>query len=247
VSETSSLKYVGKAADSDFSISSKQTVDDRFATTGVNQAYVNSAVAAQTGVLALKTYVDTQDNTKAKKTAVDTADNGYLLATARGAASGIASLGADNLVPAAQVPTSIPDRSIVVAATGTQYLSGTQGVSSTTTKTYRAASLTVPDPGWPYVMFSFATLRGFASAAGNWGQGVILDPSNNGWTGVGVTGDNTNIQSYQVMPYAAAAQAAYGLSGGRTLELWLSLYSGSGTFYFQSTGFIFYALLLPSL
>lgn len=76
----------------------------QFLDSGVNREYVASRVHDLALPYATKTYTDTQDSVYASSTYYSTQDALLIPNAARGTAGGVASLGADSKIPAAQIP-----------------------------------------------------------------------------------------------------------------------------------------------
>lgn len=254
----STLKYVGRAPDSDYSAVHKKYVDQRYSTVKVDDAYIDSQVAAIGTTLVSQTYVDAQDAQRATKSAVDTADAGYLLASSRGAASGVAPLSSDGYIPSANLPTLQTDRKPFYTVASSTFLSGLRVVTTVNPKEYQAATMTIPDPGFPYYPLCFALIRGGAinatqtpnrsTGTPHYGQVSILGSDNTkyGWC---LTGSRKCYDFHLAMPFADDTidpSTRPPVIGSLTLGLWLGLWGGS-TYTFDSTGLQFFSINYPAV
>lgn len=248
-------KYAGRAPDSDSSVITKGYTDTRYSTIKVDNAYISTSVANQAVPLTNQAYVDTQDNLRAKKAAVDTADGNYLAKTQIDAANGLVPLDVDAYIPAANLGTVATERKPVYIP-GTITLSGDRNVSTTTAKEYQAGSLTIADPGYPYIPLFFAQVLGGsvlgtaasrASGTGSFGQISVLrtdDDAKYAWT---LCTAHKGLAYHTAFPYAdnlINPGTRPPLTGTTNWALWLGLWNGT-TYTFNSTGMVFYVLVIP--
>ena len=150
----SSLRYYGKKADSDASVTTKGYADERRAAVSVTQTDVNNEVARQSNGLATKTYVNQQDATLADKSYVDTQDAKYANATLLGAASGVAKLNASSKLSGAPL--------LSLAPRGPRIYTVNTGMSSYTNQTSQnvlLTSISIADPGYTYFPMVFGTFE----------------------------------------------------------------------------------------
>lgn len=184
------LKYVGRAPDSDSTIVPKSYADSQNANLSVTTTIVNNIIAAAAVNLTDQTYVDAQDALRAHKNDVTAADNLYVALSALGAAGGVASLDGSGNIPAGQIPAGVRTDRVAacysVAHTGTLPLLGgtpnttagaigtinlasgvTHTVSTTTVREYQLASIVIPDPGFPWKPLPFAWVQGNSSSGTN--------------------------------------------------------------------------------
>jgi len=265
-------RYVGARPDRDSSFTDKQWVDARRPIVGVvyddtsggagvrRSAYVATQANAQATNLVNQTYIDGRDALRAAKIAVDAADELLIPLTDKGIAGGVATLDsntANPLIPPAQLPTLNTARLVgAVDYTGTPAWSE-QDVSSTATKLFSAATLAVPDPGYPYLLLPTARVRGRCTAqthgprrtgGGSYGKLAVLTSADAVLAG-GISGGQFDWDWCLAVPYAAKNSAPGNntpMTGPATLTLWLSLWSG-GSYTFSSTGLSFGALVVPAL
>lgn len=254
------MRYVGRAPASDFAVVTKGDVDTRYAAAAPDDAWIEGAadVSAAAAALVGQSYIDTQDASRAAISAVDTADANYLLATTRGAVNGVASIGSDGFIPAAQLPTLNTNRKVGFKNVDTTFISGNRTVTTTTTREFEAARLTIADPGYPYIPVPFCVIRGGAINAatpavptigtGNYGQVTILDASLVKW-GWCITTGQKGMGWNIAIPFADTTvnpTARPPVTGSLTLSVWLACWTGT-TFTFDSTGMQFYCLIYPGL
>lgn len=240
------LEYVGRQPDSDLSLMHRKGVDNRFADVAVSQADVDATVSARSTDLVLPSYVQQRDALLARTSYVDSQDDNYELRTARGAANGLAALGADGKIPAAQLPpfsdytprfynATLPDN--------TNWAS--QGVSERTLHTFN-----IPDPGYPYVIWCFGHVG--VRSSGSWSH-AFVEVRRNSTLGTTIAqGYGTESQSYhwiKVLPASNSGNAGVTYTGSSTLYVRGAKVNGSGdaNVQFTSSGWSFSVILLPSL
>jgi hypothetical protein len=263
------LQYVGRAPDSDFVVVNKGYVDTRYSQLSADATYANAAAAAviagtnpgnTAGPLTTQAHVDTGDAAVAHKASVDAADATFLPLTRLGVPSGAASLDASVYVPSAQLPLAslLTDKVFTVVANPT--INFTSHLVNTTAITeFAAATLAIPDPGYPYQILPFATVQGYANGVadrmyrtgtGSYGRVAILDQSSRVWGGVACTAD-PRPNYYSIIPHAAALatpSSAAPVTGATTLTMYFSMLSGNVVGYqFTNTNFAFYALIFPAV
>lgn len=262
------LRYVGRPSDDLFGVLSKKWVDDRYVQTKVDIAYVNAISAEAAALLATPSYVTTQDGQRASKAAVDAADNGYLLKSQRGLPNGVASIGADGFIPASQVPSPETQRKPIfrdasVAGVGTVYLASDRSITSTADPNpndagqFKAATLTIQDPGFPYIPLTFASIQGGATqgsqgirvyGTGTYGLATAWGSDGKRYAQAVCT-DTKTLSHHLVLPLARIDDVPYQVKGNLTLELWLSLLemgAGATAYVFTPTDFMFYTLVYPA-
>lgn len=250
-------KYVGRAPDSDFSVLPRKYVTDRYDTIRLDMDFINAEVSSQAAAANLvgPGYVTQQDNLRARKTAVDAADALYVPTSQRGAANGVVPLDGDSYVPSQYWPSVQSERKFFFVPATTVILSGDRVVSSTNAKEYQAATLTIPDPGFPYIPLIFAQILGGSTlgnaanrsmGTGSFGQVSVLRSDNQKYAWCLATSHKT-LAYHNALPFADSAvdpAARPPLEGTNTFGLWLGLWSGT-TYTFNSTGLQFYALVYP--
>lgn len=252
------IRYEGRYPNSDSSIVSRLWVDDANVEGAVTTNYLDGeiATAVATANLQSVSYVDIQDGKRATLAAVQTADTLYADTTAKNTV--IASLNAGGMVTPTQLPTLITDR-VALSFTGTTVFSGSQTANDSTARDRKLATVTITDPGYPYIPLPF----GYVSAQSGgtpglypWsgtqvtGQLTVCPPEGSGDTiyGLGACTDSPVTSSYPILPYAASRATPTNrpaVRGDLTLDLYGSCFQGSG-YVFYSTGLSFYVLVLPA-
>lgn len=248
-------KHVGRNPNSDASMVTKAYVDERRTALAVTPQYILDVVDNYASAISLvdQSYIDERDATRAKIADVDTADDLYLAAADRGASNGVASLDGSGTVPMSQLPTPlVTSLPMTYVEAQTVNLEAEQTVTSSVTKTYQAAVLTITDPGFPYVVLPFAMISGRCPGTidhsrrvggDNFGKMTILT-SSDVLMGAGVADNLLRSTTYPVVPTAPLSTTPTLQGGNLTLRLWLALYSGT-QYTFEPDGFRFYALVLP--
>ncbi|AVO25143.1 minor tail protein [Rhodococcus phage Finch] len=241
------LKNMGRPGDTDASMMTKETIDARFAATSVSSQDVTNQINAQTGELVTKTYVDQQDSPLATKLYVDNQDGAYVNLASRGVANGVAQLGADGKIPAGQLGT-IPDRRPVFL-NGATISSFSPWTISSVPGSYRIAQLSIPDPGWPYRIFMFASVENRSSAAGGSIGRVIavLRGRSNLRQGHGTSSSQGDWNRIKVLPCALPGDngSQAGFTGSDWLDLYAEKQSGGSSHIFTSYQLQFSAVLMP--
>jgi hypothetical protein len=263
------LQYVGRAPDSDFVLVNKGYVDTRYGQVSADATYTNTAAAAviagtnagnTAGPLTTQTHVDAVDSALAHKSYVTAADATFLALTDVGVASKAASLDSNLFVPSAQInlSTLLTDKVATVAANPTVNFT-THLVNTTTITEFAAATLAIPDPGYPYHLLPFATVQGAAAGVtdrlyrngvGCYGRIAIMDENSRVWGGVACTGD-PRPNYYHCVPHALTGATPTNTPpaiGAHTLTMYFSLLSGNVSgFQFTNTNFVFYALIFSAV
>lgn len=254
----SGLKYVGRAPDSDSSLVSKKYADDRYGTIKVDAPYIDGQVAAQavTHNLVTKSYIDASDAARSLKTAVDAADAAYVPDTQVGAANGIVPVDNNTYIPSTYHPALVTNRKPFYVPATTVFLTSSVSVATSNNKEYQAASLTITDPGFPYIPLLFATIQGGAFSSTNvpghgttnYGQITILH-SNNTKYGWGLCTSSPMADFHMALPFGdnTVDPSTYPpLTGNNTFGLWLSLWGGT-SYTFNGLDLNFHAMVWPGL
>jgi hypothetical protein len=248
------LKYVGRAPDSDYSVLDTKYVRDRYNTIKVDVPYINSEVANQSVNLVAPTYVDQQDALRAKKTNVDTADALYVPKTDIGINGGLVPLQADATIAGSMLGTVQTERPASFVD-GTAIISGDRVTQSVTVKDYKAGTLSISDPGFPYYPLIIAQMRGgstFGNAVnrgmgtGSFAQMSVLRGSDDLKFAWCLCTPHKTIGTHTAIPFAdnTVTPSSRVCNGATTFDLWVGLFSGS-TFTFNSTAFRFMAMIYP--
>lgn len=284
------LAYVGRAPDSDSTIVPKSYADSQQTALAVTTSVVNVLLASAAVNLTSKSYVDSGDGAHAQQAAVTAADANYVAATRLGAASGVAKLDGSGNLTSTMVPTSgaVTDRvaqcysigttsgsagglgglvgglvNTVAGAVGTILLaSGTSHtVSTTSPREYKIATVTIPDPGFPWRPLPFAWVQGNASGGTNpgfriqgnadYGMLTCMPPSgvSDQVYGLGVATGSFFTDTYLLTPFAAASQtntSVPAVTGGLTLDLYGSCWSGT-SYTWIGTNLNYFIWVVPAL
>lgn len=253
----STLKFVGRPPDSDFSVVHKKYTQARYDTVKVDSAYINSQIALIAPTLVSQSYVDTQDSQRSSKAAADAADAGYLLATQRGVTSGIAPIASDGYIPSANLPTLQTERKPTYTVASTTFLTTTRNVTTTNAKEYQAATMNIADPGYPYYPLCFALIRGGAinvtqnpsrsMGTPSYGQVSILAADNTKYSWC-ICNSRKVYDYHLAMPFADTTinpTTRPPVEGALTLNLWLGLWGGS-IYTFDATGLQFFSINIPA-
>lgn len=264
----SSLQYRGRYPDSDSSLVHKTYADAANQSLIVDASWVNvaTATAVTNNALQTPTYVDNQDALRAHKSVVNAADNNYLPLAALGMSGGIATM--DGLVLS---PSQVPDGVMVNRVAhiydldnyGTAYLapSMTHTVNTTTIREYKIASITVPDPGYPWIPLCFGVIGGYYNttpdadrtiATDYLGQVTVMPPSGVSdtiYAAGALNGVAQRTSWYPFMPHAGlnwTPTSVGHIDGPLTLDLYGCCY-GVGGFVFTGTGLNFRVLAFPTM
>ncbi|ACH62208.1 hypothetical protein MYRNA_241 [Mycobacterium phage Myrna] len=251
------LDYVGRAPDSDYSVLPRRYVTERYDTIRVDQDFITADLANQaaaTGLVA-PSYVDQQDALRAKKANVDAADANYIPVSQVGAPNGVVPLDNNSYIASQYLPTIQTERKMGFVAAQTVILSGDRVCTAINPKEYLAATLTIPDPGFPYVPLLFAHILGGSvngnaanrgMGTGSYGQISILraDDTKYSWS---LTTSHKPLAYHTCVPFAdntVNPTTRPLLEGQHVFNLFLGLWSGN-TYTFNSTALQFYALVFP--
>ena len=260
------LRYFGRNSDSSNAgthiVMDKGGVDDVYGSAKVDAAYVNTALQFATTSLATVSYVTGQDNLRAKTADVLAADTAHVpLTDLAGVSGGVVPVSPNSItVPDNRVPATIKvSRNPVIRSLDNLYLTSNQVLSAPiATKQFKAASVTIADPGYPYIPLPFAIVQGGAVGSSepstrsmtttNYGQLSVLDPDDvrYGWA---VCDSRKVLDFHTCIPYAVNGINPTSrplVTGSLTLNLWLGLYGGT-TYTFTPTGLTFYVICYPGL
>lgn len=239
-----SLEYIGRFPDSDYALMHKGGVDYRFKQVAVNQDDVDNVVMPRRSDLVLPSYVQQQDALLARKVYVDSRDENYELRADRGAANGIASLGPDGKVPAAQIPGFEDYTPRFYNATSPDNTSwSSQGSTVRTLHTF-----TLPDPGYPYQIWCFGHVG--CRSSGNWSHAEVEVRRGSTSGPVVAHGFGTESQSYhwiKVLPSARSGDSSFVYTGASTLYVRGGRASGDAMVQFTANGWGFAVHLMPAL
>lgn len=256
------LRSEGRNPDADSSLTTKKWADDTNTALAVTTSYVNSEIARVVAVndLQTPTYVDFQDSLLASASDVASADALYLSLTDKNTT--VATLTSSGMLKSTQTPTLVTDR-VSQMFQGTALFSGTLTSQTTLDRDQRLATVTITDPGFPYIPLPFgmvtAKAEGSTSVEEPWkGTGVtgrllVAPPAGSGQAdfiyGIGWCSDTPGYASYPVVPYAGSGvnpRTRPAQTGSLTLELFGSAYQNLG-YTFASANLTFYVLVLPAV
>jgi hypothetical protein len=237
-------------------------------------------------------YVTGVNATLPTQAAVTAADTGYIArarlnAAAAGTVPGIAGLDASGLLittPTSQIPSGVSTErlgmgysvglttgnimggtaSTVTKAIGVSTLTSGSVHTVTGTGTFILATISIPDPGFPFLVLPFGWVEGDASSGpaftlpqngnGCYGLLTVQDPGSGLIYGGGVCASDSQTNLYPIFPDVFPGQSLAPLTaasaGGPTHELELiASASGSGTvsYNFYGTDMSFWCFIVPSL
>jgi hypothetical protein len=255
------IRYEGRAPDSDSSLITRKWSLDNAAALAVTTSFVNAEIARVVAASNLQTttYVDAQDGLLAKLSDVQAADALHLASTARGTT--VASLDSSGMLTSTQVPSNlITERTARSVAATAPSFSGSYTCTTTSTREKLLATITVPDPGFPYHPLPFGFVSGQASSTaglypwsgnGILGQLTVCPPAESGDTiyGVGACSDSPTTGLYPFFPYGASGTTPTNrpaVSGTLRLDLYGCCLEGNG-YSFSSTGLTFYVIVIPAM
>lgn len=276
------LQYVGRAPDTDSSLVPKSYADTLNSSIQVTTGFTSTQISSAAANLTTQTYVDSQNALWAKQAAVTTADNTFLPATSLNAALGAAGLTSAGNIITAQLPSSgiITDRvtqcysigalsgqagllggtlGTVTHATGTILINGSHTVTTPTAREFQMCSLSLPDPGFPWVPMCYGLVQGDSSGGstptyrsqGNSNYGVlyVLPPGSNQPYGIAVCTSSIKTNTYPILSYAAANQTpstVTPITGPLELDVWASCLSGNSYTFYQAN-FTFFVMQMASM
>jgi len=254
------IRYEGRYPDADASLTHKRWADDAIAASAVTPSFVNGEVdrVIAASNLQTTTYVDAQDALLAKIADFTAADNNCLDATTRGVT--VAPLDGSGMVTANYLPPGLITERVIRTHVGTASFSGTLTSTTTTVRERKLATVSIPDPGFPYLVLPFGNVTGYAGATpevypwtgnGVCGLFVVCPPAGAGEVIYGLGGgtDSTLMSSYPILPYAASGSTPLtrpAVTGALTLDLYGSCFQGTG-YVFSSSGLSFYVLIVPAI
>ena len=234
----------------------------------VDTTWVNTTVATTVTANSLQTptYVNNQDALRAHKTDVDAADNAYVPAYALAQPGGLATMDGLHLT-ASQVPSGVMVNRVAriydLANYGTAYLlpGSTHTVNTTTTREYKIASISVPDPGYPWIPLCFGVIGGYynttpdpdrTKATDYLGQVTVMPPSGVSdtiYAAGALNGVAQRAAYYPFLPHGGlnwTPTTVPAINGPLTLDLYGCCY-GVGGFVFTGTGLNFRVLAFPTM
>lgn len=259
------MRYVGRSADADAGIVTKKWAEDARAARLADPSYVTSTLAQAVldATLQPLSYATTRDLLRATTAAVTAADALYADASlVDHPTSGVAGLGPTGYLDPAHLPSgAITDRVITSHAVTPDniFLTGDVVSSSTAYRDKRLATITVPDPGYPWIPMPFATVTGRSGDAlppeGYWGgNGVcglltVAPASGDIIYGRGVCTDSLASAPRFLIPGCDAGTTPLtvpAVEGGVTLNLYGACFQGSGYVFSSSSEFQYLVYVFPA-
>lgn len=257
------LRYEGRPTDADSAVAIKSWADTANTALTVTTGYVNSEISRVVALndLQTTTYVDYQDSLLADASAVADADALYLSLTEKDVS--VATLTSSGMLRSTQLPTLVTDR-VAQMVEGTVSFSGTLTSLTTLDRDLLLASVTIDDPGYPYIPLPFGMVTAKAGGDANlteepWkGTGVtgrllVAPPSGSGVAdfiyGIGWCSDNPAYATYPVFPYGGTGVSPStrpAQTGSLTLNLFGSSYQNTG-YTFSSANLSFSVLVVPAV
>lgn len=189
----SAHKYVGRSPNSDSSLTTKGYIDSAYGEARVTEEWLDAATAsyASSANLVTISYIDAADATRAKKTDVDAADAAYVALSEIGQPGGLVPLDGFAQIPSQYLPDLVAENIPLYVAAQQVHLSEPVTVESTNPKTFKAASVTIADPGYPYQVLPIGIVRGWCPAHTEPPAVAVGGISAMG--GQNVTGDSTQL------------------------------------------------------
>lgn len=278
-----SLRYLGSGPlGQTNNLVTKKYADDYFSANGLVQlSWVNSQCDLAAGNLLLQSDVSNTLNSTdgsgnrlyPKSSQLTAAKNGYAESSVLGVANGIAKADSAGALLATHIPADIKADNKAVAINGitdarsTVYLSSSYTATSSSIVEYKAASITIQDPGFAYYPMNFVCIQGKSSgtvstrsvASSNVGLITVGKAPPSGQLPNPIFAQGTCSPSpyqswYMALPYANKWNAAppvkaikdtTALRGDVTLNLYLTNYAGSG-YTFYAAGMVWNIILFPT-
>ena len=235
------LKYVGAYPDTDNAMGRTDYTNARFAQQAVTTADVTAAINNAKGPLALKTYVDQQDALYVAKTYVDQQDALLINANQLGATNGVGPLGAN-----AKISVPPPLGNVAGAFTvHTTYATVRDGIN---TAGVLCKSVTIPNPGFPWLPLWTGWTMGRYSAAPYSFPGVSIRHSSGVWVARGY-GTARNIgESYPITivpTFDVSITPLDYYTGQQTFSIYYTREYGTGTVSVGEASSWFTCLVIP--
>ena len=242
------MRYVGRYPDTEGSVSPHIYADAANSKTKLTTDIVNAAVDTQVSALATTAYVDQQDATKAAKSAVTAADNNYIPLTGHG----LAVLDSTGAVAASQIPSVTSQVRPSLSFTG---IVGSGTVASAGLRSLSLGTITIPDPGFPYVVLAFAwvngsdpngTVKSRWAGTGNTGKLVVMPSGSDAIHAWGVCAGSAKSSAYPVTPAVSMGAGSQKLTGSTTLNLYGSVMVEAVGQSYTFSGGSFFVNVLPA-
>ena len=247
---SSPLRYVGRYPDTQGSLAPRSYALAAAEKVDVRIDSVAKEIDSQVYTLASIRYVDQQDALRAQKTAVTAADEAYFPATNHN----LATLDSTGFVPTGMYPPNV-----ISNRTSKFYESAASG-GTVSTAGYRSlllGTVTIPDPGYPYVVLPFAWVSGsdpYGTAVSRWvGTGstgkLVVMPTTGGDViyGWGICAGSSSSSAHPVTPAASMGVTAQKVFGSLTLGLYGSVMVEAPDRSYTFGGGTFYVIIMPAV
>lgn len=281
--ESIDLLYRGATPNSQTNnLSTKGFADTYFSGTRVDEAWIDNTADSLVGNLLLQADVSAQINALdgsgnrlyPKVGDLTTTLNNYVSTSKLGTANGIAKADASGTLAETHIPAGIKldNKALyyngLTDATSSVFLISEYTATTSSVTEYKAASFTIPDPGFAYYPMSFVYIQGIASGTSTsrysgtnnvgrvivakaptgtdplpkpiFSQGVCAPVPYRNWT-VALPWIEAWTQNPPVKPITNTTA----LRGDLTLHLYLSNYQGSGYTFYRS-GLVWSVILFPT-
>lgn len=281
------LRYIGPTPPTNTaSVLPKSQADVMFAALRVTNATITAQVASYLTAHPQATVAQfiTQNALIAQQSVVATADSQYAMASSLNAVNGVAGLDTNGNLISAQVVSGnvVTNRkakfySVGVApgsqgvlggtvnttpgATGVVLINGSYEVTSTGPPYSQLASLSLPDPGWPWIPLCSGLIMGDSSATptapftrsqGTGNVGLVLVTADNALSpvyGTALCTDSYVTDIYPIQPFAAVNQSPTTvppITGPKEFAVWGACWN-SGPYTFYEQNFMFGVLQFPAM
>lgn len=259
------LRYVGRLPDSASVIGTTTYAQAQDVANLVTPAWISQQVTQSARNLVTSAWIAQQTSGYLTQAGVTTElASSYVPSTELGAANGIAQANGGGIVPSGQLPTLITNNVARVydcVTDGTISLTSGHVYTATTENIgeFVMASVTIPNPGYPWIALPFAYVLGYSSGAasgnrlvGNGNYGFLAVTAAGQQTplyGMALMTDDTIANYYPLIPTSLVQTTPLNqppFETGVTLQLSVCNYTGS-TYTVSGTGLVFYVLVLPAL
>ncbi len=258
------LRYVGRSPDTTGTLCTVSYAQKDQGAYLVTSTWTAGQITSAVANLVNETWINQQVANYTTQTQVTTNLEAYIPTSSLG--STVAQLGSNGSIPTGQLPAVTLNNLALnydVTTSGTVFL--LPGISHTTTTTtlgeLKIGTITIPNPGYPWIPYPFAKVLGYSSATSSGSRLIgtsnsgILTVTQQGVTsplyGAGLFTDDPGSNYYSVVPAAiplgpVTPLTQTPLTTGMTFELSGCNWTGTGYTY-NGTGLIFFILVLPAL
>lgn len=278
------LRFVGPTPPSNTaSVLPKEQADAMFAQLEVTSATVSAQITNYllNNPTAPVSYFITQNALVAQQSAVTAADALYAQSSSLNVANGVAGLDVNGNLLTAQVNSSyvITNRvanyysvgvpsgtagylggtvNTTPGATGVVLINGSYEVATSGTPYSQLASLSVPDPGWPWLPICSGLILGDSSSTttapatrsqGTGNAGLVLVTAVSELTpvyGIALCADSYHTDAYPIQPSGVVNQTPTPITGAMEFAVWGTCWN-SPPYTFYEQDFMFGVLQVPSM